>query len=543
SGDLLAVGTPGDDTAASNAGCVYIFNASAPNPNEPQHLIPNPDPGAGDEFGKAVSIAGNFLVVGVGSDDGDGADSGRAYVYDLGSAAPTTPVRVLLNPSPAGGDRFGSAVSIWGNLVAVGAPGDDATGADSGKAYVYDLSGPTPTVPSLSFDNPTPVADDKFGSAVAISTDRVVISSPDDDLGAANAGVVHVYLLASPATPEITVQAPNQVANDRFGNAVAISGIRVVAGAASKDSPTDSGRVYSYNLTSPTPGVPSASNGKSSPSSGDLFGTSVAVDGLIMVIGTPSDNKTATDKGAAYIFGPAAPEIAVIHEGSGELSSGDAAEFGAVAMGTGGGGSQAFMILNTGITALSISSITTVGGNAGDFTVVSSNTPFNIQAEDDITFTVMMNPSAAGLRTTTLRIANTDANENPFEIQLSGFALSADNDTDSDGLNDVAELRMESLGFDWQQPDPEKVTIYQSNLQAAGFHTPGDIGSIRIGRPQLSKSPEGLRLSLSLEKDSGTGSYQSLPFTVQGTRVNSAGEVEFEFSDPGGPAFYKLESP
>jgi len=543
SGTLVAVGTPGDDTGASNAGCVYVFNASSPTPTAPQQLIPNPEPGAGDEFGKAVAIAGNLLVVGVGSDDGDGADSGRAYVYDLGSATPTVPLRVLLNPSPASGDRFGGAVSIWGNRVVVGASGDDATGADSGKAYFFDLLGPTPTVPSLSYDNPTPAADDKFGSAVAISTDRVVISSTDDDLGATNAGVVHVYLLASPATPEISLSAPNQVANDRFGNAVAVSGIRVVVGAALKDTPTDSGRVYSFNLTLPTPGVPSATNGKSSPSSGDLFGTSVAIDGLIMVIGTPSDNKTANDKGAAYIFGPAAPEIAVVHEGNGELTTGDAAEFGAVAMGIGGGGSQVFTILNTGITALSITSITTTGGNAGDFTVVSSNTPFNISAEDDATFTVIMNPSAAGLRTTTLRIANTDANENPFEIQLSGFALSAANDTDGDGLNDVAELRMESLGFHWQQTDPGLVAIYQSSLQAAGFHAPDDIGSIRIGQPRISRSPTGHRLSLSLEKDPGTGSYQPLPFSAQDTRVNPAGEVEFEFSDSGGPAFYKLESP
>ena len=540
SGPLVAVGTPGDDTGASNAGCVYVFSASAPDPTVPVHLVPNPEPATGDEFGKSVDISGNYLVVGVASDDGDAADSGRAYVYDLASATPTVPWRVLINPSPAAGDRFGGAVSIWGNRVAIGASGDDATGSDSGKAYVFDLASPTPTVPWLSFDNPTAAADDKFGSAVAISTDRVVISAPDDDLTATNAGAVHVYLLASPAAPEISLQGPTPAANDRFGNAVAVSGIRVVVGAAQRDGPTDSGRVYSFNLTLPVPGVPSATNAKSGPSSGDLFGSSVAIDGLIMVIGTPSDNRTAADKGAAYIFGPSAPEIAVEHDGS-ELANGETAEFGAVAMGAGGGGSTVFTILNTGITSLSISSITTIGAHASDFTVVTTGMTSNVPAEDDTTFTVLMTPSAPGLRTATLRIANSDADENPFEIQLRGFGLSAANDTDGDGLNDVAELHMASLGFRWEQADPDLVAIFQSSLQAAGFHPPGDIGSIRVRHPQISKSGSALRLSLSLDKGAGAGSWLSLPFTPQGTKVNPAGEVEFEFSSPGGPSFFKLE--
>ena len=156
SGSLMAVGTPGDDTSASNAGCVYVFDASAADPTIPQRLVPNPEPAPGDEFGKSVAISGNLLVVGVGSDDGDAADSGRAYVFDLGGATPTVPAFVLNNPSPTAGDRFGGAVSIWGSRVVIGAKGDDATGSDSGKAYVFDLSGPSPTVPWQSFDNPTP---------------------------------------------------------------------------------------------------------------------------------------------------------------------------------------------------------------------------------------------------------------------------------------------------------------------------------------------------------------------------------------------------
>ena len=90
-------------------------------------------------------------------------------MYDLTSPTPTVPVLTLNNPSPFGEDQFGNAVGISGTRVVVGTYGDDAGAIDAGSAYVYDLTSATPDVPVTTLNNPTPVEGDLFGYAVAIS--------------------------------------------------------------------------------------------------------------------------------------------------------------------------------------------------------------------------------------------------------------------------------------------------------------------------------------------------------------------------------------
>src|SRR5688572_16644532 len=52
-GDYVAVGAPFDDTGATDAGAVYVFNRLTGNL---LHTIPNPSPAAGDRFGHAVAL-------------------------------------------------------------------------------------------------------------------------------------------------------------------------------------------------------------------------------------------------------------------------------------------------------------------------------------------------------------------------------------------------------------------------------------------------------------------------------------------------------
>ena len=72
---------------------------------------------------------------------------------------------------------FGYSVAISGTRVVVGANGDDTGASDAGSAYVYDLSGGTPTVPVATLNNPGPAASDYFGNSVAISGTRVVVGA------------------------------------------------------------------------------------------------------------------------------------------------------------------------------------------------------------------------------------------------------------------------------------------------------------------------------------------------------------------------------
>jgi hypothetical protein len=542
SGSIVVVGGPGDDDTVEDAGRVYVYKLENLPSKTPAWIFSNPAPAAGDRFGSAVAISGNIVVVGAGAADAGGTDSGIAYVYNLASPTPTVPVHVLNNPGPATGDQFGASIGVSGNRIVVGAPKDDAGAADAGTAYIYDISSGSPTLPLHVIPNPAPQADDGFGNAVGISGTLVGIGASGKDAGAVNAGAAYAYELTSgtPAVPLHTLPNPDPAGDDRFGHAIAVSAPRIVVGAYLDNSPTDSGRSYSYNMTSATPALPSAIQKKSTSTSGDQFGASVAVSGIIVVVGTPSDTRTAADKGAAYVFGPAAPEIAV-EVGGTDLASGDSVSFGPVAMGV--GGELTVSVLNTGITTLPVSSLSLIGAHAADFSFVNGGGPFNIPADDDASFVVRLTPGASGIRAATLRITSSDSDEGIFEIVLSGRGLSASEDTDGDGLNDVSELRMASLGFDWEAPDPELVAAFGEYFGNSAFHDPSKIQALRLRAPLMSRTGSGqTKLTFSLLKSTDFQSYLPLPFSIPDTTLNAAGELEFEFAVPDDTKFYRLET-
>jgi hypothetical protein len=215
----------------------------------------NPGPAVGESFGQSVAIVGTRVVVGAHFENTGAATAGSAYVYDLNGPNPNLPVATLNDPAAASGDHFGRAVAISGTDVVVGAPNSNP----GGIAYGYELSSATPTVPLVTLRNAGPVAGDGFGNAVAISGTRVVIGAVYDDTGASDAGSAYVYDLTT-GTPTVPIAAfhnPTPIPSDRFGTAVAISGTLVVVGASGEGTAEgDMGSVYVYDLSIPTPTVP-----------------------------------------------------------------------------------------------------------------------------------------------------------------------------------------------------------------------------------------------------------------------------------------------
>ncbi len=82
-----------------------------------------------------------------------------------------------------------------------------------------------------------------------------------------------------------------------------------------------------------------------------------------------------------------------------------------------------FTIQNTGTGPLNLTAaspyVVISGAHAGDFTLTAiPATP--IAASGSTTFTITFNPSALGLRTATISIANDDADENPYNFDIQG---------------------------------------------------------------------------------------------------------------------------
>jgi hypothetical protein len=249
SGDYLIVGARGEDySGGNNTGRAYIFNVTT---GALVYTLDNPTDAANAYFGWAVGISGNTAIVGA---QGVSSSSGKAYIFNVSTGAL---VHTLDNPNAyntVAGDRFGAAVGISGNYAIVGAYGeDDAGGSSSGKAYIFDV-----TTGDLleTLDNPNDYgtsADDSFGNYVEISGNTAIVGAyGEDDAGGTTSGKAYIFDVTTGDLLE-TLDNPNDYgtsAGDSFGRAVAISNTYAIVSAYNEDDAggTSSGKVYIYDV-------------------------------------------------------------------------------------------------------------------------------------------------------------------------------------------------------------------------------------------------------------------------------------------------------
>ena len=79
-------------------------------------------------------------------------------------------------------------------------------------------------------------------------------------------------------------------------------------------------------------------------------------------------------------------------------------------------------IKNDGFDVLTITSVSTTGGNAWDFSANTAGMLFSVPPGAQTTFSVTFTPTGIGTRQTTLRIQSNDPDENPVDIALTGLA-------------------------------------------------------------------------------------------------------------------------
>ncbi|MBX7210334.1 MAG: cadherin-like beta sandwich domain-containing protein [Verrucomicrobiaceae bacterium] len=122
-----------------------------------------------------------------------------------------------------------------------------------------------------------------------------------------------------------------------------------------------------------------------------------------------------------------APEIAVkgptivINDGDTTPSTADSTDFGSTSV-NGGTVLKNFVVENTGNATLNLTGtplVTITGANAADFTVTQPPVA-SIPAAQVSGLGITFDPSAAGLRTATVTIANNDSDENPYDFTIQG---------------------------------------------------------------------------------------------------------------------------
>ncbi len=132
--NFLLVGAYGDDAAASNAGAAYVFSGAT---LATQTKLMPVGIAANSDCGYGVSISQNTAIIGSRYANGG---KGRAFVY-VYNGTNWNQFGAALNPSVTGNDaaQFGAAVGIANNVVIVGALEEDANGTNSGSAYLYEM--------------------------------------------------------------------------------------------------------------------------------------------------------------------------------------------------------------------------------------------------------------------------------------------------------------------------------------------------------------------------------------------------------------------
>ena len=303
----------------------------------------NPD--AYDSFGSSSAVSGTTLAIGaVGEASGDpdnpadnpAAFAGAVFIFEY-SNDQWIPQAYLKAAQPEAADLFGASVALDGSTLVVGAWGEDSGSSDpadnsassAGAVYVFvrDSLGSWTQQAYLKASDPD--SQDHFGVSVAIDGDTLVVGARGDDAGTTDptdnslqgAGAVYVFGRENEQwSQHAYLKASNAGAGDQFGWSVALEGATVVVGAwgeasADPNDPTDNslegaGAAYVFereNEQWSQHAYLKASNADAA----DYFGSSVAVDGDVLVVGAegeasadpadPTDN-SAANAGAAYVF-------------------------------------------------------------------------------------------------------------------------------------------------------------------------------------------------------------------------------------------------
>ena len=275
------VGTSGTDSGSDESGAVYVYRRSGSNWAQEAYIkaINN---GAGDSFGRKVSLSGETLAVSAIAEDSNATtitngtnfsgldsganNSGAVYIYRR-SGNNWAHEAYIKSVNSEAGDAFGQSISLSGDTLAVGTlqensnattitngpgfSGVDTGAYNSGAVYVYRRSGlmwaQEAYIKAVNSSNAA-----YFGASVSVSGNTLVVGAHQESFNAITitngtgfsgtrtstySGAVYVYKRSgNDWEQEAYIKAANNEAYDYFGQSVSISGDTIAVGAIGESS-------------------------------------------------------------------------------------------------------------------------------------------------------------------------------------------------------------------------------------------------------------------------------------------------------------------
>ena len=264
------------------------------------------DPGVFHSFGYAVAVYGDTALIGAQWDNDLGTQSGSVYIYELDPKSSEQWVfrQKLLASDGDNDDLFGYTLAIQDELAVIGAPGHvDGNAPGTGTVFMFGFD---PDVSVWTEHQELYASDgawqDGFGASVSLSGDVAVIGALFDDDNGAQSGSAYVFRFdpdTSQWVEEEKLLASNGSGGDFFGSSVAVEGPLAVVGAKSHQNNNNTGgAVYGCGFDPDRAGwVQEQILRPSDGAGGTGFGSSVSISGDLILVGARSEGN-----GAAYVF-------------------------------------------------------------------------------------------------------------------------------------------------------------------------------------------------------------------------------------------------
>jgi len=298
SGDYIIVGSNYDAPNGAYSGSAYVYHWNGTDWSEETKLIPL-DGATGDQFGRAVAIEENKVIIGSSLDDDNGSNSGSAYIFEFDGNNWNETSKLTANDAAAN-DAFGKSVAVNGNYAVIGASGSDNGSPDTGSAYVYKKDSNGNWLQEIELIANDAHYRDYFGGSVDIDNNNIVIGANANDDSGVSSGAAYIYDLAT--FSEIKILASDANAGDLFGAAVTINNDRAIIGAYGYDNTyTNQGAAYVFDYNGSTweeTAIISSNRGNTDA----RFGISVAMSDDNIVVGSYGDDVFGSYSGTTYFF-------------------------------------------------------------------------------------------------------------------------------------------------------------------------------------------------------------------------------------------------
>jgi hypothetical protein len=243
----IAVGAPFDSSAAPFTGRISLFQKT-----QSGWVLRQEESGTApfERYGTSLAIHGGTMAVGA-----PGSGTGRVELFDA-ALWKWLPGPTLFPTGASSAAEFGCAVDVFANRVLVGARSDETDAPGAGAAYLFANTGAGWTQ-RQRFSPLTPAINDRFGASVGVGDEWMLVGSPGDDVAALDGGSAHLFVESATQTGGFVAWEEKSIitplgaqAGVGFGDTLGVDGFRLWIGAPDEDTQAgDAGRVFAYTMS------------------------------------------------------------------------------------------------------------------------------------------------------------------------------------------------------------------------------------------------------------------------------------------------------